>query len=191
VIHGIQSNLRAVERSDARFICALLNENSTQAGWGTIGIPVSVHAIEQEIEHWLEIERDTRRPHGLIIETLERDSVGLLIVDSAIRHNQSAARLSVAISPESQRQGFGRDALTALIDALFDEWRIHRLEVHCEADNEPTARLYESLGFVREATRRGATFTGGEFHDQHVYGMGCSRLINGRFRHERRPGAGS
>lgn len=171
MIHGIQTNLRAVERSDARFLCALLNEDSTQAGWGTTGVPVSIHAIEQEIEHWLEIERDTRRPHTLIIETLERESIGLVIVDCSRSPNQSAARLSLAIKPEWQRQGYGRDALTALIDALFDEWRIHRLEVQCEAGNDPAARLYESLGFMREATRRGATFTGGEFHDQHVFGL--------------------
>lgn len=148
-----------------------MNDDTTQTGWGTSGIPVSIHAVEQEIERWLEIERDARRPHGLIIDTLEREAVGLVIVDCSTRPNQSAARLSIAISPDSQQHGYGRDALTALVDALFDEWRIHRLEVHCEASNERAARLYESLGFVREATRRGATFTGGCFQDQHVYGM--------------------
>ena len=171
MIHGLSTNLRAAERSDARFVRALLNDASVQAGWGTTGIPVSTHAVEQEIERWIEIERDSRRPHGLIIETLDGDSVGLLIVDLSSRPNQSMATISVAIAAGSQQQGFGRDALTVLIDALFDEWRIHRLQVAWEAANESAARLYASIGFVREATRRDATFTGGDFHDQHVYGM--------------------
>jgi diamine N-acetyltransferase len=171
VIRGEQTNLRAVERSDARFVCDLLNEASVQAGWGTSGVPVSIHAVEQQIEDWIERERLRGRPHALIIESLEREPIGLFIVALSDRINQSMATVSVAIQTQSQGHGYGRDALTALIDALFDEWRIHRIQMTCEADNEPAAHLYESLGFHHEATRVEATYTGGSFRDQRVYGL--------------------
>jgi RimJ/RimL family protein N-acetyltransferase len=162
VIRGLTTNLRAVERSDARFICDLLNEASVQSGWGTTGVPVSVHAVEQQIEDWIERERLRHRPHAMIIESLEPEPIGLLIVAVSDRANQRLATVSIAIRPESQGQGHARDALTSLIDALFLEWRIHRIQMTCEAGNQRAAGLYDSLGFQHEATKSGATYTDGE-----------------------------
>ena len=166
MIRGEQCNLRAVERSDARFLRDLLNEPSVQSGWGTSGVPVSIHLVEQDIEGWIEAERTTRYPAGLIIETLDGTSSGVVVIQ---RPDQALASLSIAIEPRSQGRGLGRDALSSIIEALFDEWRIHRIELTCEAGNEPAIALYESLGLVREAIRTGATFSGGEWRDQHLY----------------------
>jgi RimJ/RimL family protein N-acetyltransferase len=107
----------------------------------------------------------------MIIETLENDPVGLVIVDVSPRADQSMATLSIAIGAERQDAGLGRDALSALIAALFDDWRIHRIQMSCEEGNERAVHLYESIGFTREATRIGATWTGGAFRDQHIYGL--------------------
>lgn len=171
MIRGIRTNLRAVERSDARFVADLLNQPSVQAGWGTGDVPISIHRVERDVEHWLETERTTDRPVALIIETLDLGPIGLLIVDLPDRFNQRLATLSIAIDSERQNQGYGRDALSSVIDALFDEWGIHRIEMICEAGNDRAAHVYASLGFTREATRREATFCGGRFHDQHLYGL--------------------
>ena len=171
MIHGLKSNLRAVERFDARFITDLLNQPSVQDGWGTAGVPVSIHRVERDIEQWLDTEWASSRPAAMIIESLESEPVGILIVTVSAQGNQNMATLSIAVYPDRQDAGHGRDALSALIAALFDEWRIHRIQVTCESGNERAAHLYESLGFTREATRVGATWTGGAFHDQHVYGL--------------------
>jgi RimJ/RimL family protein N-acetyltransferase len=166
MIRGEQCNLRAVERSDARFLRDLLNDPSVQAGWGTSGVPVSIHLVEQDIEGWIEAERTTRYPACLIIETLDGAPLGVVVIQ---RPDQALASLSIALEPRSQGRGFGRDALSSVVEALFDEWRIHRIELTCEAINEPAIALYESLGFVREATRAGATFSAGEWRDQYLY----------------------
>lgn len=171
MIRGLKVNLRAVERSDARFLSTLLNLPSVQAGWGTAGVPVSIHRVEQDIEQWLEAERTTQRPAGLIIEVLDGEAIGGLVIIESSRAGECTATLSIAIHPDAQHQGYGRDALTATIDALFDDWNIHRIEMACEADNEPATHLYTSLGFVLEGTRRAATFMNGAFHDQHIYGL--------------------
>jgi [ribosomal protein S5]-alanine N-acetyltransferase len=170
LIRGLKTNLRAVERSDARLVWRLLNEPAVQDGWGMPGTPVSIHRVEQDIEQWLEHERSAGRPSGLVLETLDGDPIGLaiILVDG---YSGASATVSFAIDPGWQDQGYGRDALSALIDALFDEWRLHRVEVACEAGNERAAHLYESLGFVHEGTRRGATFLSGEFQDQRIYGL--------------------
>ena len=171
MIRGLNVNLRAVERSDARFLCELLNQPSIQAGWGTGGVPVSIHRIEQDIEQWLEAERTAQRPACLIIETLPREPVGVLVIVESPPVGQSTAALSIAIHEERQHQGYGRDALSAATEALFDDWHIHRIEMTCEVDNLLAGRLYEALGFVREATRREAAYLNGTFRDQHLYGL--------------------
>lgn len=169
MIRGERTNLRAVERSDARFLRDLLNDASVQAGWGTSGVPVSIHLVEHDIEGWIETERTTRRPACLIIETLEGAPLGMVVIQQPDGPVGGVASLSIAIDPLSHGQGFGRDALTALVEALFDEWQIRRLELTCEAGNERAIALYEALGFTREATRSGATFSSGEWRDQHLY----------------------
>ncbi len=171
MIRGLESNLRAVERSDARFLRDLLNEPSVTEGWGTSGVPVSLHRIESDIEAWIETERTTNRPAALIVEALDGSQVGLVLVDVSTRPNQSMATLSIAISSDRQHAGLGRDALTVLLEALFDEWGIHRIEVRCEADNERAIGLYRALGFHLDATRRKGTYTAGEFRDQHVFSL--------------------
>jgi RimJ/RimL family protein N-acetyltransferase len=149
----------------------LMNDGGVQAGWGTSGVPVSIHLIESDIEGWIETERATRRPEGLIIENLEGLAVGLVVVQISPRPNQSLATLSLALSSEHRGVGLGHDAMDALITALFNEWGIHRVQVDCESDNVPAISLYESLGFTREVVRHRATFTNGEFRDQFVYGL--------------------
>ena len=170
MIRELKANLRAAERSDARFVWRLLNEPSVRDGWGMPGTLVSIHRVEQDIEQWLDRERSTGKPSGLVQETLDGEPIGLAIV-LVDGYADASATISLAVEPGWQDQGYGRDALAALIDALSDEWRLQRIEVACEAGNERAAHLYESLGFVYEGTRRGATYLIGAFRDQRIYGL--------------------
>jgi RimJ/RimL family protein N-acetyltransferase len=171
VIRGLSINLRAAERSDARFLSDLLNQDSVQTGWGTASVPISIHRTEQDLERWLEIERTSQRPPCLIVETLKGEAIGVLVIVESSRVGQSMATLSIAIHPDRQDQGYGRDALAAVTEALFDDWNIHRIEMTCEADNLRAGHLYEALGFVREGTRRDATYMDGAYREQHLYGL--------------------
>lgn len=171
MIRGLQTNLRAAERSDARFLHDLLNDPAVGEGWGTFGVPVSLHRVESDLESWIEDERSSGRPSALIIATIDGEPVGVLLIDVSDRFNQSQARLSVAVAEGRRGEGLGQDALQAAIDALFNEWGIHRIEVRCEAGNAVANQLYMDLGFHLDATRGKGTFTGGEFRDQHVYSL--------------------
>ena len=169
MIRGELINLRPVERTDARFVHALLNQPSVQSGWGTEGVPRSMHAVESDLEQWIESERTAGYPAALIIETLGGSAAGLMVLVCSTRYQQAMITLSLAIDAAYQRQGIGWEALTLLTVTLHDEWHIHRVQLTCEVGNTAAIALYESIGYHREATKRDATFTGGGYHDQHIY----------------------
>jgi diamine N-acetyltransferase len=169
MIRGEVTNLRSAERRDAVFIHHLLTESGVQAGWGTEGVPKSLHSIESDLETWISIELNTGYPAALVIETLGGEPVGLVIGVRAERFQQSMVTLSLAIGSAFQHQGYGRDALVNLTHALHEEWNVHRVQLACEADNVAAIGLYESVGFHRDATKRGASFTAGGYRDQYIY----------------------
>jgi RimJ/RimL family protein N-acetyltransferase len=170
VIEGEWTRLRPVERADTSVLHALLNDERVLLGWGMPGGIRSSARLEAEIEGWLERERHERRPATLVIETLDGDFAGLILLqcDASSPH---AVELSIALDPAHWHRGLATDALRTLVDVLFDEWRLHRVQLRCEAGNERASALYERLGFRLEGTLRDATFTAGRFTDQHVYGL--------------------
>ena len=168
MIHGERTNLRAVERHDAGDLYALLNDEETLLGWGMVGDVRSLARVQGEIEGWLDEERRQERPAALVIETLEGRFAGLILLRPG-RPNERMVELSLAIAPAERGQGIASDAVSTVLDLAFDEWNLDRVQLRCEAGNARAIALYEKLGLVREATLRGATYTGGEYTDQHLY----------------------
>lgn len=72
--------------------------------------------------------------------------------------------LGMGVLPAYRRQGVGRQLLQA---CMAKAWRkgIARIELEVRADNEPAIRLYESLGFAREALKKHAMRFEGVYHD--------------------------
>ena len=78
-------------------------------------------------------------------------------IDSA----RSEAELGVSIGePECWSQGYGSDAVEALVDALFAEGRMNRLYLHTLDWNRRAQRAFEKAGFTVSGTswRDGHTF---------------------------------
>jgi len=71
------------------------------------------------------------------------------------------------------RQGYGREALQEMMDHLFTNFSIHRLEVTVTTLFEKAIGLYESLGFKREGTRRHSDYNriSGNFEDEIIMGI--------------------
>ena len=72
--------------------------------------------------------------------------------------------------PTARGRGYGREAVRALIGAVFAESPVERVGATCDADNAPSYRLLASLGLEREGTLRSALFHHGRWHDVYVYG---------------------
>lgn len=66
----------------------------------------------------------------------------------------SSAEIGYTIAPDHQRQGYGCEAVSALIGYAFDKWGLTEITAVTACDNERSMRLLIRLGF-----RQGRTVT--------------------------------
>jgi [ribosomal protein S5]-alanine N-acetyltransferase len=96
-----------------------------------------------------------------------------------ISWHASTADIGIMIGRKDRwGRGLGRDAVSTLCHHLFEEVRLRKLTAGAMAVNPAIIRLFETLGFHREAVLREQDLTEGGF---------CDHLLFGAFRHEFRP----
>ena len=71
-------------------------------------------------------------------------SVGIWNFDET----QTTAELSYGIAPVFQGKGYMSEALTRVVEYAFDALKLSALEAYTEAENTPSRRLLERIGFV-------------------------------------------
>ena len=91
---------------------------------------------------------------------------GLTSIDMLCRR----AEFSIYIAPEFQKLGIGKKALIQLIHHGFKNLGLNSIWGET-FDGNPAAKMFESLGFKKEGTRRAFYFKSGEFIDAHLYSV--------------------
>ena len=69
------------------------------------------------------------------------------------------------------RHGYMTRALRVLLPYTFDELSLHRVEAACIPTNEPSNRLLQRCGFVREGLARRYLCIAGQWQDHYLYGL--------------------
>src|ERR1700712_1900788 len=85
---------------------------------------------------------------------VENISSRQLVGDCAIYLNPSDSRiaeLGITISHLHQRQGYAKETMLGLMNFLFLNKGIHRIEETVDAENLASIRMMESLSFKKEA----------------------------------------
>ena len=67
--------------------------------------------------------------------------------------------------------GFGRESVRLLKQICFEKLKFHRLWLDVYDDNERAIKLYESEGFIKEATLRDNVKTEKGYRSQRIYSM--------------------
>lgn len=75
------------------------------------------------------------------------------------------------IAAEFSGQGLVTSACRALIQHAFEEWCLHRVEIHCATTNKKSCRVAERLGFQLEGVLREAQIVGARCLDLNAYGL--------------------
>ena len=101
-------------------------------------------------------------------------STNEIIGDLAVKiHGYSASQavLGFTIARRHQRQGYAREAVSAMLDLLFLELNLHRASADCDPRNLASWGLMVALGMQREAHFRRSHWFKGEWADEYVYGI--------------------
>lgn len=163
IIRGERVWLRASERADVPLFVRWFND-AEMTRFLVGRAPMSLAAEEQWFERML--QQQGRESYHFVICLLADDrpigTIGLHDVD----HLNGNAEFGIAIGEkELWGQGFGTDALNAIVDFGFGELRLERIQLECYAYNPRGRRSYEKAGFTLEGTRRRAHYQNGEYHD--------------------------
>jgi putative acetyltransferase len=155
--------IRPITREDATAINAIRRHPAVYAT--TLGI-----ASERVSGSQAFIDNLSKKDHLFVAE------VDGTVVGVAGLHEYPSPRmrhkghLGIMIDPAHQGQGIGRKLMETLLD-LADNWlMLDRLELEVFSDHAKAIRLYESLGFVVEGTRRASLIQNGKLVDETIMG---------------------
>ncbi len=91
---------------------------------------------------------------------------------SVLDWRQGTALLTmVGIAPDARGQGLAAPFIGQVLQAVFQDPAIERLELNVYTFNAAAIRLYDALGFVREGIRRSLARVGEERWDAAHYSM--------------------
>jgi RimJ/RimL family protein N-acetyltransferase len=166
MIRGERVWLRPIEPSD-------IVADSGLAGDAEVGhflgakTPMGRASAERFSTEILAQVGQTSYPYAICLLSEER-SIGTVFLRNVDKIN---GRGVVGIFVSDRRylgQGYGTDALNALVDLGFGELRLERIELEVFDYNLRAIRSYEKAGFQTDAVLRRARFHRGAHHDVHV-----------------------
>lgn len=93
-----------------------------------------------------------------VIGLAEKDTdrlIGMIYTgEDSLRYGVAAKEFSYFLREDAARQGFMKEALSALIGYFFEKERLDLVSARCFAPNVASQKLLESLGFHRDGTVR-------------------------------------
>jgi RimJ/RimL family protein N-acetyltransferase len=155
--------LRPAERTDVPRFVAWLTDARTTRTLATIA-PMSL-ALE---ERWFDslVERQGNDLwHFVICRSADDRPVGGIDLHAIDSVNGTAGLGIVIGDPSDTDQGYGTDAMRAIVRFGFGRLRLERIWLDVDADNDRARHVYERVGFVVEGVLRHAIFREGSHHD--------------------------
>ena len=157
--------LRPAERTDVPLFVRWFNDRRT-----TRTLLVFSPLSEIQEERWLDqmLEHQGKdRWHFVVCRRADDRPVGVLDLHEVDLRNGGASLGILIGDPADTGQGYGGDALRALVGFGFDQLRLERIQLDVFDFNQGARRLYERVGFRYEGTLRRAVYLDGAFHDVH------------------------
>jgi diamine N-acetyltransferase len=145
--------LRAVESSDATAL--FLWENDTNH-WriANTEVPFSMHAIHNLIEQYASIRTSGQLRLMICLNDTNKAIGAVDLYDVNFKHGFATVGVLIA-NKEDRMLGFATQALNILIDYSENVLDLVNLQCFIHADNEPSIRLFEGLGFEKVGIRKG------------------------------------
>jgi RimJ/RimL family protein N-acetyltransferase len=163
MLKGQRITLRSISRADLPKLNEFNNDLEVElAGGGDPPMPQSLARLEAEYEQ--DLARGGRDGGGFAIE-----ADGKFIGQCALFNFDTTAQtceLGIAIGDKDYwGKGYGREAITLLLDYAFRLRNFRKVFLRVHAKNERAMRAYHACGFVEEGRLRAHVWSNGSYDD--------------------------
>ena len=167
MLRGKRVVLRATEKDDLKRLHELhANVDLVLLGDGGWR-PESLAAWEKDFDKHL--EEEDKSDFVIVVDGVVIGEIGL---HRHMNRRAGVAHLGVGIyDPEYVGKGYGRDAVTTLLDWSFRILNLRRVALETLATNERAMRAYRACGFVEEGRLREHEYVDGGYVDIVVMGV--------------------
>ena len=99
----------------------------------------------------------------------EKDNkIGLIYLNF---YREGIVKIGLVLQPESCGKGRGATALKIMIEYLFNNYHLVRIEADTDIENMAAQKILEKVGFLKEGTLRKYRFHHGKYHDSYIYSL--------------------
>ncbi|MFQ0974876.1 spermidine N1-acetyltransferase [Vibrio campbellii] len=151
--------IRALERSDLRFIHDLNNNRNIMTYW--FEEPYESHDELEEL-YRKHIHDDAERrfvvedEHGVLIGLVELIEINYI---------HRSAEFQIIIAPDHQGLGYAEEVINRALDYSFSILNLHKIYLLVALDNEKAIHLYQKCGFIEEGHLVQEYFINGSYRD--------------------------
>lgn len=163
--------LRAIEPTDEAFYQQLNSQRNVDRNQDQVYPLSSVYRQNQRVDEKSKKGLGADGSFAFQIEIIPSGELAGCIDTHHCDQRTGVFQYGIALDERFRGKGYAREAVLMVLRYYFLELRYQKCDVGVFDFNQDSIRLHERLGFVLEGRRRRATYTGGEFHDLHLYGM--------------------
>jgi RimJ/RimL family protein N-acetyltransferase len=87
------------------------------------------------------------------------------------KRGRICVEIGFALVPSERGKGYGTEAIQMMVDYLFLEKDVVRIQAPTETKNKPSQKALEKVGFASEGTMRRSHFVRGEYRDMYLYSI--------------------
>ncbi len=103
-----------------------------------------------------------------------RKDTGEIIGEGVLKVVNPAERqgeIGFGVAAKYWKQGYGNEIATAVLEAGFQHFKLHRVAALCAPDNKGSIRIMQKLGMAREGLLRDIHFARGKWWSTLIYGI--------------------
>lgn len=166
-LKGEHIYLRALEPEDLEFIHIIENDESIWEISNT-QTPYSKFLIKEYLENAHKDVFEVKQLR-LVISNFNDEALGLIdIFDFDFKNSRAGIGVLVK-EPEDREKGYGKEALSLLINYCFTHLGLHQLYCNISEENESSINLFEKQGFKKIGLKKDWNFVNGSYKNEYLF----------------------
>ncbi|MCF4102539.1 GNAT family N-acetyltransferase [Gillisia sp. M10.2A] len=148
--------LRLVALSDLESVHTLLSRPEVDE-FNTLGIPKNIEETRSILQdHLADLDNTPIKRFTFAVELKSnKQFIGMVAINLG-SEKYNAAELWFKLHPSYWNNGYGTEAVKALVDFGFKILKLHRIEAGCAVQNIGSLKIMERVGMHREGRRKKA-----------------------------------